>query len=413
MSTYYKDPVTGEVIFRIASPRVTFEKSDGTIQALDLSGGGTLRNIATRCRTCNQNSASYTQMNSRTLHINRGSSLNKLQIVFPNWFASVTSENNFVTAATITAAIEYPEGVFHQVTFSGSASGSIPAGSNLVSDEVWVGIPKHATFWVRSYFVNASGVYTSPNNVMATTGNAGEYCMAVASGGVDYTMTAGATNSPPFTGAAYYPVAIIGISNVPSVCCVGDSRTSGQGDDSTTDGSMYNIGEIGRSIGRYLPYTLVATPGDKLLDFNTRLTKRSALATYHTHVHIGYGINDLGNGASAKAVQNGLAFLYTKFPGKKITQSTLSPQTASSDGWTTQVGQTQVTSSQARLLVNTWIRSQPAPLVAVFDIAKALQYSADQLRWKFPGYTADGTHATPLGYKEIISSGFVDVSKIL
>lgn len=373
----------------------------------------TLRNIATRCRTCNQNSTTYKYMNSRTLHINRGSSVNFIQLVFANWYASTTSENSFGTTATITAAIEYPAGVFTQVTFGGVAQGTIANGVNITSDKVFVGIPKHATFWVRSYFVNTAGVFVSPQNVTALGGNAGEYCMAVASGGVDYTMSAGATNSPPYANSAYYPLAILGMSNVPSVCCFGDSRTSGQGDDASTDLGMFNIGELGRTLGRNFPYTLVATPGDKLSDFVTRYAKRGAIAAYHTHVNWGYGINDLGNGASAAALQANCETMYAAFSAYKQSQTTLSVQTSSTDGWATQTGQFQVTSSQPRLTFNTWVRTKPSPLYAFFDVAKATQYSADQLRWKFPGYTLDGTHATPLGYASIPDSGFFDTSVIV
>lgn len=381
-------------------------------QFLKVNPPYSVRNIATRTRTCNQNSATYKQMNCRTLHINRGSSVSYVQLVFPNWYASTTSENSFGVAATITAAIEYPIGVFTQVKFSGAVQGSIPDGQNIVSDKVFVGIPRHATFWVRSYFTNTGGVFVSPQNVMVTGDNAGEYCMAVASGGVDYTMTSGATNTPPFTGAAYYPVAIIGKSNVPSICCIGDSRTSGQGDDASTDSGMFNMGELGRTLGRDFPYTLVATPGDKLADFVTRRAKRGALAVYHTHINWGYGINDLGNGATAASVQANCEAMYAAFSAYKQSQTTLSVQTSSTDGWTTQAGQFQVTSSQPRLTFNTWVRTKPSPLYAFFDVAKATQYPADQLRWKFPGYTADGTHETPLGYAAIPDSGFFDTSVI-
>jgi len=373
----------------------------------------TLRNIATRCRTCNQNSSTHKQMNTRTMHINRGNSINFLQLVFGNWYASTTSENSFGVAATITASIEYPAGVFTQVKFSGVAQGSIANGANIVSDKAFIGIPQNATFWVRSYFTSTGGVFVSPNNVMNTGGNAGEYCMAVASGGVDYTMSAGAANTPPFTGSAYYPLAILGMSNVPSICCFGDSRTSGQGDDSTTDLGMFNIGELGRTLGRDFPYTLVATPGDKLSDFVTRYAKRGAIAVYHTHVNWGYGINDLGNGATAAALQANCEAMYAAFSAYKQSQTTLSVQTSSTDGWTTQAGQFQVTSSQPRLTFNIWVRTKPSPLYAFFDVAKATQYPSDQLRWKFPGYTLDGTHATPLGYASIPDSGFFDTSVIV
>lgn len=40
MSTYYKDTLSGNPIYRIAAARVTFEKLDGTIGELNLAGGG-------------------------------------------------------------------------------------------------------------------------------------------------------------------------------------------------------------------------------------------------------------------------------------------------------------------------------------------------------------------------------------
>lgn len=370
----------------------------------------TIRNIATRCRTCNQNSASFTQMNTRTMHINRGESAAFLQLVFGNWYASQTSENSFGTAATITAAIEYPEGVFTQVKFSGVAQGSIPNGLNIVSDKCFVGIPKQATFWIRSYFVQAAGVYVSPAGVTVTGGRAGEYCEAVASGGTDKTMSGTAVNSPPFSRSAYFPLAILGMSDVPSVCAFGDSRLSGQGDDATNNINLYDMGEIARSIGRALPYTSVATPSDAISDFLTRFTKRVGLAAYHTHIHVQYGINDLSRGRTAAQVQADLIAMYAKFPGKGITQSTITVQTASSDGWTSQVGQTQVTSSQPRLTLNAWIRTKPSPLIAIFDIATVTQFPADQLRWKFPGWTTDGTHLSELANIAVADSGLVDTS---
>lgn len=40
MSTYYKDTLSGAPIYRIAAARVTFEKADGSIGELNLTGGG-------------------------------------------------------------------------------------------------------------------------------------------------------------------------------------------------------------------------------------------------------------------------------------------------------------------------------------------------------------------------------------
>jgi len=378
----------------------------------------TLRNTATRCRTCNQNSVSFTQMNSRTYHVNRGGSLAFVQLVFGNWYASQTSENSFGTTMTITASVEYPAGVFTQVKFSGVAQGTILNGLEIVSDKCFHAIPDNAGYWINSYVVNTAGIYVSPAGVTVTGGRAGEYCEAVASGGVDRTMTGGGVNSPPFTRSAYYPLAILGMSNVESIGILGDSRASGQGDDATNNINLYDMGEIARSIGRALPYTLIATPGDALYNFLTRLTKRVRITSYHTHIHSQYGINDLSQGRTAAQLESDLLELYAKFPSKGVTQSTLTVQTSSTNGtWIDQVHQQQVTSSQPRLAVNTWIRTKPAPLIAFFDVALVTQMPTDQLRWKWSGavgaevqWTVEGTHLNEIANVAVADSGCIDTS---
>lgn len=392
-----------------------------------LSSGGatpTLRNIATRCRHNNQTSASYTQMFSRTLHINRGSQVMYVQVVFSNWYAASTGEFNGPGTATITAAVEYPYGFYNQLTFGGSTSGSIVAGVNITSDTCWVAIPPGARFWVRSYYTNASGIVYSAGNVTDQSArSAAEVCQVWASGGTDYTVTSGGTNTPPATGAAYFPTAILGMSNVPSVVIYGDSRTAGSGDTPSTNVGLSGVGEIGRSLDALLPYTNVGCGSDRAAYFNTPLAGsagsplRTSLAPFHTHAHVEYGTNDLTAGALTTAqLEAQLTTMYNALAAItganaapiRVTQSTISPVTTSTDSWATTVNQTQHVSNPNRTAVNDWIRSKPSPLIGYAEVADAVETARNSGIWKSVGsgetsaMTADGTHETSYGYNKIV-----------
>jgi hypothetical protein len=389
-----------------------------------------LLNIATRCRHQNNTSAGtlYTQMFSRTMHINRGTTTLYVQPVFSNWYASANGEFVGPGTATITASIEYPYGYYNQCQFGGVASGTVAAGANITTDPCYVGIPPGGRFWVRSYYVNAGGIVYSAGGTNAGVTDATspgiiEVCHAWLTGGTDWTMLAGQTSSPPATGAAFYPVAILSMSTVPSVCVFGDSRCAGTGDLPASNFLLSGVGEICRSLDLGLPYTNVGCGSDEAQYWNSPLAGaglgnlRKQLVQYHTHAHVEYGTNDLTAGAqTATQVQASLTLMHTTLSamngatGKpiKVSQSTISPVTTSTDAWATTTNQAVVPSNANRITVNTWIRTKPSTVWAYFEIANQVETALNSGIWKAL-FTADGTHETPLGYKTIQYSGAINL----
>jgi hypothetical protein len=102
------------------------------------------------------------------------------------------------------------------------------------------------------------------------------------------------------------------------------------------------------------------------------------------------GVNDLG--ATTNAIMQNMTNLWTVLnaQGIRVYQTTITPNSTSSDGWTTtnnQVGQNTAT----RAFINTWLRTCPAPLTGIWDLGSALETSTNANIWK-PGFTPDGLH---------------------
>lgn len=410
-------------------------------------GGGTtvpktLRNIATRCRQHNQISTSAGQQFSRTFHFNRGSDVAYVQLVFTNWWASAAGEFNSTSVLTQTAAVEYPYAFYNQCTVNGATSWTIPVGGFVITDPVWVPIPKNQRFWVRNWVSSPAGIPFSAGNVIDTSARAAvELCDYSTTTVTDFTVTGGGTNTPYSTGAAFYPVAVLGMSNVPSVAAYGDSRMAGTGDTagSLTPGftipgsySLSGEGEICRSFDVLLPYTNIGCGTDRVAYFNTPLAGsansplRSGLSQYHTHAHVEYGTNDLTAGTMTDSqVLAQLKIMWNQLAGLngaagvplKISQSTISPVTTSTDVWATVANQTVVPSNVYRLPLNVELRAMPSPLWAIFDVSAQVEEPTSLGKWKAPtgstnitsAMTADGTHETPYAYTLIQNSGTVAV----
>ena len=112
-------------------------------------------NIATRCSLPTTVAAGQYYMNNRRRHFT-ATPITSLQLVIPNFYISQASgfEVGAGAATTVTASIEYPDGVYTQVKFSGNVSGTIPNLNYLVSDLTNVYIPAGASFYVRNWFYN-------------------------------------------------------------------------------------------------------------------------------------------------------------------------------------------------------------------------------------------------------------------
>jgi hypothetical protein len=341
-------------------------------------------------------SATNKQIMSRTRHVCR-ENVSQVQLIFPNWYANNSAPG---ADATITASIEYPVGTFTQVTFSASASGTIPNGSTLTSDPVNLAIAKGDAFYSRSYFTSTAGIiYHGQVNTLSL----GERVAFGVSGIVDMTM--GGT-VPAGSDIGYAPLAIIGQTRVPSFALLGDSKVAGVGDTVSTTTSA--VGELARSFGNDFAYINLGFTGTTAAQIVAQGASgpRVLAGLYCSHVICELGVNDLPRGAAP--ILADLQTIRGFFPGRPFVQSTITPKTTGA--WTLADGSDQTVTAQesSRVSLNASIRAIPSGFAGFLEIADQVESARDSGKWKAPGYTADGLHETPTGYLAIQNSGAIN-----
>jgi hypothetical protein len=379
-----------------------------------ISAAPYLGQVATRSAVANFMTAANTQFNSRTSHTMRAA-VSSFQVVFPNWFVNGISfvEAGPGAAATITASIEYPVGTFTQIKFSGSASGTIPNGGNLLSDPISLAIPNNGQFFLRVFWNNSAGVVALFDNSAATfiaNNYSGEALDSAPSGLTDMTLGGTVTDSGSFA-AAYRPVAIIGTITQPSVLLLGDSRQHGI-DNVVGGGSVANVpqGEWAGSIDPLFGYINCGMPADQANLFVASHANRVALGAYCSHIGCEYGINDLDlSGYTSTQLIAAIQLIINLFPGKPFFQSTLDPY--SNPGNTAP----EIPSANTqRIALNTALRNGMTGLIgltAVFDIASVTESSLNSGLW-VSSYSTDYLHPNSIGYPAITSSGVINTELI-
>ena len=345
---------------------------------------------------------------SRTYHYARAT-VGDLQVVFANWYGSPGKEKGSGAKARIKAAIEYPEGVFTPLGFSGGPVGTIADGAMLTSDSARVAIPKDAKFFVRTLFDHPDTILYAGRQDKAN----GDAWSSGDSNLPDATMGGVISGNDPH--AAFFPAAIIANTAARSVFILGDSRAREEGD--RVDDGAGDQGNIARSIGPALGYTCAALPGETFKSFLAANKQRRLLAGYATHVVSDLGINDLTGGATLSKMKSSMSDIVTLFPGKPVFWTTAEPVTKSNDRWATVAGQTPHASNSQRIAWNNYLRSKPRELAGVFDLADAAESARDSGRFKaldqgYPVMTEDGTHLTMAGYLLEKQSGAIDVRLI-
>lgn len=378
--------------------------------------GATLRNIATRCATPGFTNTGMTSLFSRSAHINRSDATTGFQPVFANWYATFSNEFTGYANYVLSAALEYPAGTYTRLMFSGATSVTIPAGTNAVADASTVVVPVGARFWIRVLVNCPNGIFTiNGPAVDINTQVSGDQNLASATAiATDYTVNA-YVGSGAMT-SLYPPVAVLATSSKPSIVAYGDSRLAGLKDaQGGTNGGYGGFGEITRGYDAYVAYCNVGAPTGTAAGFITAHTLRAALKTYHTQVHIQYGINDLNVGTTAAALETSLTTICGYFSGMKISANTIPPQCTSTDAFATQANQTQFAGAAQRQLHNTWLRGTTHPFGIVFDISDIGEYHRSG-NWLTPDVdpriiapiTFEGTHWSPWGYLFLQKSGAVD-----
>lgn len=342
------------------------------------------------------------QVMARRYHYARDA-ITAVRLVFGNWYST---EIAIGAAATITASVEYPEGSFTQITFSGVAQGSIPNGGMVVSDLVTLTtpIPDGAKFYTRMYQTCASGFPYNGRNGDTTNGDRIAFA---ASGLVDKTMT-DPLNANAAANFFCSPMAIVAQTTKASIALFGDSRTFGFSDNAT--GTSGDSGIFARALGPTHAYINCGISGESGGVFKlTSNTNRLALSAYCSHIACGYGTNDLFSGMQSGAtVYGNLSAIRALNPDKPFYQTTIPTGTTSTDSWATLNNQTPKAGEAEALALNALIVANGAGFDGVFDIEGVVNdVNGGGNRAWIPTYTPDGVHESNAANLAIAASGLI------
>lgn len=324
-----------------------------------------------------------------------------LQLLYSNVYNNAGAETDTPNSITLTAAIEYPIGVYHPVTFNGRRTVEISGGLTVQSDPVAVRVPSGASFWSRTFVQVALGeVWPLGKQGVVGTGSL-DRSMIGNSALTDFTLTGDAQTDFSDTRRFFGPSGIVGVQEIqtPVVAIVGDSITAGLTSTSNLSWSTMACDAA------QIPYIEVCMSSDQMdkwaLDTSRR--RRAGLLSHATHVLSTLGVNNL-SGAWPSPVQTQLHNLWAYFTalGLPIVQTTLTPQTTSTDAWATIENQTLLDAGReaTRQSFNAYIRSSPPLISGYLDIASFVESSLNSGKFAVAGgaWTNDGTHMVTNGH---------------
>jgi hypothetical protein len=357
--------------------------------------------VASRCRDRATADVTNGFVMARSAHI-ASEALTSVKTIFNNEASSGTT--------TITQSIEYPAGTFTQILFNGSATGTIRTQNQIVSDYATVSVPSGATFWVRTFWQNTGNAsyYNTWQNTFL-----GEATQLSTTSISDLTMSGTVTNSGAFS---MPPAAIIGVTTNKSVVLVGDSICAGTADVEDTSNSATGrngvVGYLARSVNAQgIPFINTGRSASQ-----ANFTVGKIARAFGSALICEYGVNDFFTGAitSAALITRLHGILDLRRPGQKAYQTTITPETTSTDSWATTGNQTLVNGTQdtQRQTFNTAIRGSTTGLTTLtgFIDAAGTFESGSTGKWivsPTPPYTVDGVHPNQAGHTLAVSAGIV------
>jgi len=390
-------------------------------------GTNLIRQVSSRSGLDYLTSNAYQYILSRSVAFATDGDITNIGILDKNW--SVSKATNDVEMAIgvhsmdISAAIEYPAGVFTPLTFGGATMGSIAPMAELASDLVPIFIPKGSKYWIRIYRHNPDGIYFTDKGYAGTgtssvqgDSDGGMWGTSIASFN-GATVTSGnvvTQYTVPGTNNCYtaMPVVIFGTlrNPKPAIALIGDSRVRGEED---TDTSSFFLGELDRSLGQYFNTANFGVSSDKIATFLTNGIRRMAVINkYFTHAIIELGVNDVFSGSASLAqMKANIGSLLLLFPGLKKYLTTLAPLTTSTDNWATAYNQTITANDSVRTGYNTWLRTATisnvsgiVDVAAYVEVDKTNTLSLNGGYWITDGiagtYVSNNNTDTPYGFHE-------------
>lgn len=337
------------------------------------------------------------------------------------------SRTGTTTSIWIRAVIENPtDSKLYPVTFGGKVEIEIGPNGYVVSEPCGIRLTAGSRLRIRTYVKTAADGDAVPDTnkfvgSVADGHSAGNQTRAAA--------PTWATTNPYGYGPLAGFATKVDNAALPHVMLIGDSIMAGQNDVGSGT-TVDRIGFVLRALQETCPFLHTATAGaaaSSWADMNRSGGMKFPFAPSSTHAIICLGTNDGGTPESAADIENYLLTLGKEARRRGITSiyvCTISPQSTSSDGFTTLVNQTATSwSSGRRITANNWIRAgspiDPTTLAAVaagtvgatlaggtnhpfngyFETADGVESSRDSGKWKVvsgSGIT-DGTHPNNTG----------------
>lgn len=326
------------------------------------------------------------------LHTFTASAAN-IRLVYSNFYNSAGTETDGPNPITIRAGVVV-SGEFYPIFFGGVRDVVIRPGAHVTSDPIGLQFTKGDQMYTRTYITVGTGEKWPTGLTTIAASNEGRK--------LDLDTTLGGAIDVGSV-VSYGPKAVLGESrytNRPYIGIIGDSIAAGLGDTAQQ-------GYFERALN--LNYSFVNT-GKGSANSNV---EQQLKYSYRGWVHLGgvshilsdYGINDINAGTAVATIETQLTAIWNLMiaRGAKVYQATLTPITTSSDSWAT-VGNQTVTANEARRTqLNDWIRTVPAPLSGIFEVADLAESARNSGKWK-AGYTADGIHPNGTGYAALAAA---------
>ncbi|MDR6954109.1 hypothetical protein J2X65_003477 [Ancylobacter sp. 3268] len=469
----------------VTSPRLVRSLSDDQLiregvlppnfREFPLGDGEHYGQVATNCRIATAQSTdglfSTFSHNRHTLRAD----VTEIAIVLPNWFANRNGdkwETGIQSGVVASVGIQFPAGTIKTLGFGGAAQGGMAAGGQICTNFIKVSdltngasevLPAGTEIETRIALYGSVG-YAHANfrqNQYATFPEG-----STASGGTgtparvpDLTRRfATVATDPPPRSVGTWPVGIIARTTHPGVLIIGDSINEGTGDIYAAEDAVdKGFGLVGRAVAPTHAYISAAMAGDDIETILQSHHKRLSLATYVKRIVFEHGVNSISGLAAvdpaialATMKTNMLALWrlgekYSVNPDTRRFQTTLTPETTSTDNFATANGQTarsgfSTSGNGVREQLNDWLRDRapliggaPAPaltgasgavrageaghpLYGVFEVADQVETARNSGRWKVDGtankWTADGIHPTRYTNDSVATSGAIDVERL-
>ncbi|MGB4957800.1 MAG: SGNH/GDSL hydrolase family protein [Candidatus Saccharimonas sp.] len=288
------------------------------------------------------------------------------------------------------------------VTVGGNASWTIAGGDWVETDPISITVTAGQQFDVQTY---VSGTQWYP-----TLRYAGQW-----QGGVN-NATAGSSKITGGTGDLYMPAVITGEHTNPAVLLMGDSIAY--------NSALPTQGYLQKGLDGHYGAINAAVAGDRInWALAGRRTKSWLFNNDATTVICEYGRNDLGDLRTLAQIQANLITLWTdrSNAGQRVIQTTITPDTTSTDSWATTGNQAHrnATAEGRRVQLNDWLRAGAPmvggvavtpgtsgallagqaghPLYTYWEIADQVETARNSGIWKAPSYTDDGLHPLTAG----------------